>query len=61
MNYLPKKHTTLLKNKSGNFKIAKINFGQFGLQATESGILTANQLEIVRRVVVRLTQRRVKI
>ena len=61
MKFLARKHVNLISNKAGNFDFAKIKFGSYGLQALESGILTASQLEITRRVITRLTKRRVKL
>jgi ribosomal protein L16/L10AE len=61
MHHSTKYHVSLLKNKSGNFTFAKVKFGMYALQALESGILTAQQLEITRRIISRLTKRTSKL
>lgn len=58
---LRKNHVKLLKFKSQLFKFEQLKFGYFGLQATESGILTLKQVEATRRILSRTLKKKAKI
>mmetsp|Transcript_196 Transcript_196/g.471 ORF Transcript_196/g.471 Transcript_196/m.471 type:complete len:135 (+) Transcript_196:2038-2442(+) len=65
MKLQPKK-TKYLKIKKGKltkfeYKSTTIKFGTIGLKATESGFLSAKQLEAARQAIVRKTQRKGKL
>lgn len=65
MRLQPKK-TKYRKVKKGRlkfleFKSNKLNFGTIGLKATESGIITAKQIESARQAIARKTKRKGKV
>jgi len=60
------KRTKFRKQQKGRMKGnakggAKLNFGAFGLQATERGMMTARQIEAARRTITREMKRRGKV
>ena len=64
--FLQPKKTLYRKQKKGvlksfEFKSNKLVFGDVGLKATQSGFITARQLEAVRRSVVRKLKRKGKL
>lgn len=62
MKRLQKHHKLYLKKKrSINFNSKLLNQGEFGIQILENGYITEKQLESVRKVIVRKTERSVKI
>jgi large subunit ribosomal protein L16 len=57
---LQPKRVKYRKSQRGRLKGSvddKLNFGDFGLQATEGAWITARQIEAARRVIVRFTRR----
>lgn len=56
-----KNHVSLLKFKSKLYKFNQLQFGYYGLQAIESGILTLKQVEATRRIFSRALKRKSKI
>ena len=57
------KYKKTRKGKLGNleYKATNLTFGNAGLKAVESGILTSKQIEAARRAIVRKTQRKGKV
>jgi ribosomal protein L16 len=53
------KQTTNRKNEKDNLRTLRKGF--FGFRITESGLITKKQLEIIRRVITRITNRTGKI
>lgn len=45
------------KNRGLAYRGYKINFGDFGLQATESGLISSRQIEAARRAITRYIKR----
>lgn len=58
---LYKKRHKLKKRKFSKSYLSIVQFGSFGLKALTFGILTTYQLETIRRIFTRLTNRSVKI
>jgi len=60
VNLYRKKYKKKLRNGINKF-LGQIQFGFYGVFALESGVLLENQLEVVRRILSRLTKRLSKI
>jgi len=50
-----------LKNLFAKKKLSRLNYGSFGLKILESGLVTPNHLETIRRTIVRVTGRKGRI
>lgn len=64
--FLQPKRTKYKKTKKGKlkkleFKANSVKFGELGLKTQTAGLISASQIEAVRRVLVRKTQRQAKI
>ena len=64
--FLQPRKTKYRKTKKGRlrkleFKSNRVIFGEFGLKARVAGMVTANQIEAVRRTIARKTKRKGKI